>query len=348
NWNLLRKYANLQNWREMTYQRLQSWGINTIGNWAEKEVITDSPVPFTYSFESEFGRYKKDVFDPKWIAYVDSVISEAAEFKENPYLLGYFVDNESGWGNLDLLKTLPENAHLRQEWLKYLQSKYKQIKAANQQWKGSFDNWQQAMNNHDETLIDVKDVQELEKMYARQYFEVITSTLRKYDNNHLYLGCRFTRKLKPLHLLKIAGQYCDVVTVNVYSYEPDEGQMSAWHSATGRPLLIGEHHAALKGERQLPLRWQVFDEKERYDYLTNYISTWALQPYSLGSHWYQYSDQHLTGRSSNGENQIVGMVDITDQPHQELIRAVRDVSKKVYEMHFKQNNNDRKAMPGSI
>jgi len=42
------------------------------------------------------------------------------------------------------------------------------------------------------------------------------------------------------------------------------------------------------------------------------------------------------------------MVDITDQPHQELVRAVRDVSKKVYEMHFQEVKMDKKAMPGSI
>lgn len=334
NWNILRKYDDLQNWRDLTYRRLQNWGVNTIGNWAEKEVITGSPVPFTYSFESEFRSYKKDVFNPEWIAYVDSVISEAAEFKDNPYLLGYFVDNESGWGNLDLLNTLPKNAFLRQQWLNYLQSKYNDLSTANQQWNGKFNDWQAAMNSQDETLFNFLDVQELEKMYARQYFEVITSALKKYDPNHLYLGCRFTRKLKPLHLLAIAGEYCDVVTVNVYSYEPDEGQMGAWHRATGRPLLIGEHHVALKGKRQLPLRWQVFDEKERYEYLTNYISTWARQPYSLGSHWYQYSDQHLTGRASNGENQLVGLVDITDQPHKELIKALREVSQKVYDLHF--------------
>jgi agarase len=54
-------------------------------------------------------------------------------------------------------------------------------------------------------------------------------------------------------------------------------------------------------------------------------------PYSLGSHWYQYSDQHITGRASNGENQIIGFVDITDQPYQRMIDAARYNFEHIYQ-----------------
>ncbi len=56
-------------------------------------------------------------------------------------------------------------------------------------------------------------------------------------------------------------------------------------------------------------------------------------PFSLGSHWYQFVDQPLTGRGTNGENQVVGLVDITDQPHPELLRALEYVSRRIYDWH---------------
>jgi agarase len=124
-----------------------------------------------------------------------------------------------------------------------------------------------------------------------------------------------------------------VITVNVYAYAPVREDMEAWHEATGRPILIGEHHVALKSERQYPLRWQVFTEKERYDYYLNYARTWAEMPYSLGCHWYQFADQHLTGRASNGENQIIGFVDITDQPYPQMTKASRNISASMYAWH---------------
>jgi agarase len=264
---------------------------------------------------------------------VNEVLSEAAEFRDNPLLLGYFVDNESGWGHLDLLNRLPKDAYLRREWGKYLQSVYGDVGHFAAATGKDFASWEAVYNASDEKGLPQRDVQILEEMYARKYFEVITKTLKKYDPNHLYLGCRFTRALKPEHLLKVAGEYCDVVTVNVYAYEPEREQMNAWYRLTGRPILIGEHHVALDSDRQLPLRWQVFSSAERYEYYTNYVRTWAEMPYSLGCHWYQWADQNLTGRASNGENQIVGFVDITDQPYDNLVQAVRDVSEKVYTWH---------------
>lgn len=109
--------------------------------------------------------------------------------------------------------------------------------------------------------------------------------------------------------------------------------MEQWHRKTGRPLLIGEHHLPLLSERQLPPRYRAFTKEERYKYYIEYVKTFAEMPFSLGCHWYQFNDQHLTGRLSNGENQVIGLVDITDQPHRELVEAIGVCSKNIYQWH---------------
>ena len=329
--NLLRKYGSIQGWREMSFKRLKSWGLNTIGNWAEDSLLMESEVPFTYALETSIKAWDKDVFDPSWEHHVDSVFSRAATFKNNRYLLGYFVDNEAGWGNLKLLQSLPKEARLREVWVNALKKKYGSLKSLNATAKEEFENWRDVATCGDPGRFAKEDILILDKLYTEKYFGTIVRTLKKHDPNHLYLGCRFTRKLKPAHILEIAGKYCDVITVNVYSYEPIKKDMDKWYELTGKPILIGEHQAALNSSRQLPLRWQTFDHEERYEYFTNYVSKWAHMPYSLGSHWYQYSDQHITGRASNGENQIIGFVDITDQPYQRMIDAARHNFNHIYQ-----------------
>lgn len=333
NLNLLKKYGNLQGWRDMSFKRLKSWGLNTIGNWAEDTLIYQSTLPFTWSFETNLNRFRKDVYDPAWSSYVDSVFSEASSFKNNQYLLGYFVDNEGGWGDLNLFSTLPENSYLRLVWKEKLIQKYQSIEAYNEKNGCLYPSWETLMNERQQSNIPDAEVIILESLFTERYFHTVSATLRKYDPNHLYLGCRFTRQLKPEHILQIAGKYCDVVTVNVYSYEPVKKEMDAWHRLTGKPILIGEHQAALNSARQLPLRWQTFTEEERYVYFTNYVKKWAQMPYALGSHWYQYADQHITGRASNGENQIIGFLDITDQPYEKMIDAARYNAANIYKWH---------------
>jgi len=130
----------------------------------------------------------------------------------------------------------------------------------------------------------------------------------------------------------------DVVTVNVYSLVPIKEQMTAWHEKTGRPILIGEHHLPLRSNRQMPPKYKAFTPEERLKWYPEYIRTWAKMPFSLGAHWYQYADQHLTGRAIDGENQTVGLVDIADQPYEHMIDAVRIASKEMYKLHQKSGN----------
>ncbi|NRA52479.1 MAG: hypothetical protein HRU12_25400, partial [Phaeodactylibacter sp.] len=112
-------------------------------------------------------------------------------------------------------------------------------------------------------------------------------------------------------------------------------EMESWHKLSGgRPILIGEHHVPLDSKRQLPPKYPNFTSAERHEYYLNYVQTWAKMPFAVGCHWYQFKDQSLTGRGTiGGENQTIGLVDITDQPHQPLIDAVRKASRQMYIWH---------------
>jgi len=53
----------------------------------------------------------------------------------------------------------------------------------------------------------------------------------------------------------------------------------------------------------------------------------------VGSHWFQWVDQPNTGRSPEGENYNIGLVDITDRPHSELIKGMKATHKHLHKIH---------------
>ena len=49
--NLARKFGDRwqSTWQRRAYQRLRAWNFNTLGNWAQAEVLQDSPLPYVAS-----------------------------------------------------------------------------------------------------------------------------------------------------------------------------------------------------------------------------------------------------------------------------------------------------------
>ena len=90
--------------------RLLAWGFNTLGNWSDPRLTASRSMPYVLPIYL-WGDYAQigdgsnvhnnmpDVFDPKFGAVVDLLVKKAVStHKEDPYLIGYFVDNELPWG----------------------------------------------------------------------------------------------------------------------------------------------------------------------------------------------------------------------------------------------------------
>lgn len=50
----------------------------------------------------------------------------------------------------------------------------------------------------------------------------------------------------------------------------------------------------------------------------------------VGTHWFQYGDQPLTGRG-DGENYQIGLIGVCDRPYDETVKECRSVGYKMYE-----------------
>ncbi|NMW25867.1 beta-agarase, partial [Rhodanobacter denitrificans] len=96
-------------WRTRTLDRLQAWGFNTIGNWSDDALSQAHRLTYTRSINIDgdyanvasgydyWGRMP-DPFDPRFAqATEQAVIKASAGMRDDPWLLGYFADNELAW-----------------------------------------------------------------------------------------------------------------------------------------------------------------------------------------------------------------------------------------------------------
>jgi parallel beta-helix repeat protein len=97
-------YGNISDWIDMTQDRLNEWGFNTL-NGGDGDFFPDMPHIYKFSFKQitvEDGwkhRRIPDVFDKGWQEQVRSIINETAKnLRGNPNIIGYQTDNEMKWG----------------------------------------------------------------------------------------------------------------------------------------------------------------------------------------------------------------------------------------------------------
>lgn len=296
-WNVKRKYGGIEKWRAHTYDRLTAVGFNTIGNWSDTVFYKDAQMPYTYTLDTRknpdfvMENGMPDVFHPDWESYLADNFAEITRFREDPYLLGYFVDNEMGWRSVPRLDTASHTGRK----LASLPTEEAQMQA-----------------------------------YAERYFSTIEQTINRFDPNHLYLGCRFTRNFRKMEpIAKAAGRYLDVLSINVYSAYPVREQIDQWYDAARKPILISEHHIPPVTQKQFLPHWPAFETEERNEMVKDYVYTWLDFPYAVGSHWYQYKDQEVAGRGDGGENQPVGLATVTDKLNEELVRTYYEISREI-------------------
>ena len=341
--NVLRKWGSKERWRQQVLGRFKAWGLNTIGNWSEEIILRQQEVPFTRALDmpregfSTLGKHMPDAWDPRWAEALDRYFAEhAAPCKDDPWLVGYFVDNEIGWSPHLALRGEP-GCPARRRWVAFVKERLGTVEACNATFGFACSSWEEIESVPlEEVSIEGEAgdlLRELTGEHAERYFGTIAETLKRHDPNHLYMGCRFTRRKKDRLVLEATGRHCDVVSFNFYGLAPEADEVGKIYEECGRPLQIGEHHIPLRSERQLAPLYPSFTAQERRDLVPRFVETWAAQPYAVGSHWYQHGDQMPTGRYTNGENQTVGLMDITDQPHPELVGAFREISAHIYHWH---------------
>jgi glycosyl hydrolase family 42 (putative beta-galactosidase) len=348
--NLERKYGSTFEaaWMETALKRLPAWGFNTIGNWSDERLWAGRRIPYVASggVRGSFRRIGRmpDPFDSDYaLAAETSLTRLARRVKDDPWCLGYFIDNELGWaakgtnGRYALayatLSQPAADSPAKRAFLAQLKGRYATVAALNAAWGTSYRDWtalEAPCKAPEEPGREMQaDLSAFLLAHARKYFATIRDILKRHDPNHLYLGCRFAHRSPEA--VQAAGEFCDVVSFNIYRPRLDPEEW-AFLKGVNRPCIIGEFHFGAQDRGMFSAGLVDAGSQEgRARMYREYVESVLEHPSFVGCHWFKYVDQPITGRVSDGENYNIGFVDVTDTPYSGLAAAARSVHRTMYE-----------------
>ncbi|OOG12092.1 beta-galactosidase [Pseudomonas sp. C9] len=341
-----------QRWASHTLDRLQAWGFNTVGNWSAPALANADRVAYTLPL-SIVGDYASistgtdwwggmpDPFDPRFAMATERAVAIAArDHRDDPWLIGYYADNELAWagpgddpkaryalayGTLKMTTDVPA----KRAFLKQLRDKYRNQAGLSKAWGIDLPAWELMEDpgfvpplpsaEHPEIEADFKYFQ---KVFADTYFKTLSDSLKWHAPNQLLLGGRFA--VSTPEAVESCAQYCDVLSFNMYTLQPQDGYDFAKLRSLDKPVLITEFNV---GSADRGPFWggvtPLAKEEDRGPAYANFLKQALSEPSIVGVHWFQFLDQPVTGRLLDGENGHFGLVGITDLPFQGFVESVR-------------------------
>lgn len=338
--NLFRKYGTIWSGvaQERIHDRFRFWGMNTIGNWSDPEIYLKRETPYVLTAYTMKTGVLADPFAPGFQETLERTLRSRKNEVGDPWCLGVFVDNELKWGVKwapkipEQILTASAGQPAKRAFVERMRERYRTIDRLNGSWGTSFDGWDQLLQNKRLIPGAAVDMREFMKEYTTRYFQSCRRAVKSVDPEMLYLGCRMDFHLYPEDtslnfVIRIASEYCDVVSFNRYRYTcaelvpPDGGDY---------PIIIGEFHfgSLETGLLQPGLRYAA-DQEERAMLYEFYVTSALKNPYLVGTHWFQLVDQAVTGRP-DGENYQAGFLTVGDVPQPDIIRAAHNLGKRMY------------------
>jgi hypothetical protein len=310
-WNLQRRLGDdwQTKWADLTTKRMAAWGFNSMHNWGNINP-TEPRVPYALMMRGwQTGNSimgLPDVYAADFAHRVDEAAASQLEPRKNdPWMLGYFIGNEPPWPGresalCDAILAGPDDE----------------------------------IQKHLKAWLAEGDTPERRKSFVlaafQTYVDTINAATRRHDPNHLNLGIRFGGEPKD-DVLKTARGF-DVFSVNIYSYAPTQKTLDHIYSVAQRPIMVGEFHIGSPERGMAQGLVLAKNQEERGVAYRYYVEQCAAHPDVVGAHWFEWVDEPASGRF-DGENYNIGIIDVTDQPYQELVAAAKLTHSRILEIH---------------
>jgi len=348
------KFPNKADWEEDTLARLKRWGFNLLGAGCDPDLkhrglvhtvflsIGDGMCwnpnrPDLYICPNEHRPCSAfpNVFHPQFADWADwKARVGCAPHRDDPWLFGYFIDNELAWwgrgtaatGLFDAVSRLPDGHTAKIAQRKFL---------ADRGVKG---------------VPSAEDKLAFLKLAADIYFRVTSEAIRRHDPNHIVMGARFAG-LWGAHpvVWEVSGKYCDLVTFNVYPWaDIDRNVVRMRSSATAervadaftrqygyvkKPMLVTEwSFPAL--DSGLPCTGgagQRFrTQRERTQATELFARTMLSLPFFVGYDYFMWVDEPAAGISDAfPEDSNYGLVNENGDAYPEITKMFTRLHKEV-------------------
>lgn len=372
-----KSYPSRLAWEEETLARLKAWGFNSFNGdrvlnqrGLAHQTFLSIGMNFTaFGGDCEIAPYEfrpcsafPNVYHPQFAAYCAWRLRQLCSHDvNNPWLYGYFTDNELAWwgrgaadtGLFDLTMAKPAAHTAKQAACDLLwQQAGQNLDTLNRVWSLSLTDRSQllALTKLPSATADQRAVKlAFLRQTAERYFRTIHDAFRAIDPHHLLLGCRCAGldRNHPV-VWEMMGRYSDVITWNSYvPVDLETGVVYAdWKSPSRplrdsfepivevakKPVLITEwSYPAL--DSGLPCThgagMRVLTQKDRAEASAIYMKTLLSMPFVLGYNAFMWVDQPPLGISAAfPECTNYGIVSSDGVPYQPLVDAYTEIQRE--------------------
>ena len=329
----MRMFDSFDAWADDTCGKLRAWGFNMLGHGSSltnRGFIEAPTAALGYSFWHDSPDDADRRIGEKWPLVFPNVFHpdfarHCREFagrvcaprKDDPWILGWFIDNEVSWRGMARGKVREDYATGLFDTVAALPKTHSARKA--------LDGFLAARGAAEpDRAVKVAFLE----FTAERYFAATTEAIRAADPNHLVLGCRFIQ-LMELEVWPTCARWCDAISVNLYPWvDLDRGTLHASHHETDRPLSerLDECGRLTGGKPLLVTEWsylaldsglpctsgsgqRFYTQKERADAAVVFARTMCAHPLVAGWTFFRWVDQPKAGIAANfSENGNYGLV----------------------------------------
>lgn len=321
-------------WAESEIPKIKSWGFNTAGCWSNEATLRDRGMVYTATrwpgwdrgagpMETFMKRKAgKDgirkvfggiwpVFSSEFSTFVQSESKRLTAEKDDPWLLGRFLDNEPVSPDLRSCLDYPgaDPCHIA-------------ARKAARDWIST--------RGIDPTKITEQNQRDWEGFVFEKYLSIVVSAIRLNDPNHLVFGPRLHGQvLKNRSVIEAVGRWCDVACANPYGQwfgSPD--MLHEWTKVTGKPILISEFYAKAQDsglKNHGGAGFILETQNDRGLFYQNFILNTVVHPSVIGWHWHRYLDDQNEEKSVNK-----GLVRLDFRPYEEAIEPMNQMNLMIY------------------
>lgn len=341
-------FDNYKFYEESVY-RLKKWGFNSEGGWSHSNGNPDLNFPqvrmaalprhLTIPGSTIYDIYRDDFKSGVNEGFQKHNLAARAN---SPLIIGYFFGNEIDYHqfkNIIPSKKASEVA-TKKALVNFLQKKYNNIAAYNKAWETSFNNF----NDLNEAAIAlttekaVDDMHAFFEIYMDKFYDEVKTEFRKFDKNHMLLGDRYFTPVMQDEALRnilsrVAAKHLDILSYNYYAYEVDTERLKKMYDLYGKPIMLTEFHYGDPTQGQTSSIQMMDDEKGKGEAYRSYVESVAATGFVVGTHWFEYLDQSVTGRWFQGffgEGFGVGLLNVADRPYKVFLNEVMKTNYNIY------------------
>jgi Domain of unknown function (DUF1083). len=356
--NWIRKYDkpfSYEEWSGQAVERLRAWGFNSAGSFtAYSATMREKNFPYVSFLPTgknegvamlpdKLGAGEvMDPFAPGVAEALDRAYAAALpKSAADPLLVGFFLGNEQHFEALPKRVVAYDGTKVaaKNRLVDELVKKYGDVARFNAAWQPAapFTSFDEVRRRPLFITTDAAatDMAAFFRLYLDAYYRLIRETFDRHDRNHLLLGNRWTPgTANNEDVVRIGGKYLDVVSVNYYAYAVEKPFLRRIHEWSGRPLILSEWYYS-STEHGLGGGLEVRDQTERGHGYRNYVEQAASTGFVVGSQWFIYADQSITGRffqGLHGEGNNTGLINVLDRPYEPLVAAARETHSRIYDV----------------